>query len=492
MNDDNLSNEDLAPTPPEQRTWGRWDLAALWVGMSICIPTYGLAAGLVDQGWSLKIVLLSIALGNFVVLVPLVLNAHAGTRYGIPFPVFLRPAFGVLGANIPSLLRALVACGWFGIQTWIGGYAIYALCRVILPSGWDLPQPLPDWLGITSGQFLAFVAFWIVNVIIIARGIETIRVLERWAAPVLLAMGVALFAWAWYKVGDLGAILADPPLAAGQSRGSPWSALGIGLTSAVAFWGTLALSIPDFSRYARNQREQMVGQLVGLPSTMTIFVFIGAAVTNATFIVFHERIADPVKLIERIGGPALLIVAMFGLAVATLSTNLAANIVAPANAISNLAPRKISYRAGAFMAAGIGFVILPWKLWTDSQTYILTWLMGYGACLGSVGGVMIADYFLVRRCRLNVDDLYRRGGAYEYTGGFNIVAVVALVVGILPNIPGFLGALGVMQPRNFFTKLYEWGWFASFLTAVAVYYAGMQLFARKAVREARTVTDSEP
>ncbi len=474
-NIDELSNEDLAPTPPEQRTWSRWDIAALWVGMSICIPTYGLAAGLVAQGWSLKVVLLSIALGNFVVLVPMILNGHAGTRYGIPFPVLLRSSFGVIGANVPALLRGLVACGWFGIQTWIGGYAMYVLCRVILPSSWDLPQLLPDWVGLTSGQFLAFVGFWLINVIIIARGIETIRVLEKLAAPILIGMGVALLLWAWVKVGDLGAMLADPPVEAGTPARSMWSALGIGLTSAVAFWGTLALSIPDFTRYAANQREQAVGQLIGLPPTMTVFVFIGAAVTNATAIVYGARIADPVVLIEKIGGPALSVVAMFGLAVATLSTNLAANIVAPANALANLAPRRISFRLGGYLSAGIGFVIFPWKLWTDSQTYISTWLLGYGACLGAIGGIMIADYFFLRRGRLEVDDLYRRGGSYEYQRGFNLVAMVALVVGIAPDLPGFLGALGVLEPGALFRHIYEWGWFVSVTTAGVVYLAGMRL-----------------
>ncbi len=480
MADEQLSNEDLAPTPAEQRTWSRWDIAALWVGMSICIPTYGLAAGLVAQGWSLKIVLLSIALGNFVVLVPMVLNGHAGTKYGIPFPVLLRSSFGVLGANIPALMRGLVACGWFGIQTWIGGYAIYVLCRVLLPGSWDLPQPLPGWVGITSGQFLAFVVFWAINVIIIARGIETIRILEKLAAPILIVMGLALFIWAWVKVGDLGAILADPPPVPGTPERSMWSALGIGLTSAVAFWGTLALSIPDFTRFARDQKEQITGQLIGLPPTMTVFVFIGAAVTNATAIIYSTRISDPVVLIEQIGGPLLSIVAMFGLAVATLSTNLAANIVAPANALSNLSPRRISFKLGAYISAGIGFIIFPWKLWSDAQTYIATWLLGYGACLGAIGGIMIADYFLLRRGRLELDDLYRRGGVYEYQGGFNLVAIVALVCGIIPDVPGFLGALGVIEPGALFVSIYEWGWFVSVFTSGTIYLLGMRLCGHRA------------
>ena len=476
--DPGLTNEDLAPTPPEKRTWGRWDIAALWVGMVICIPTYGLAAGLVEQGWPLWLALGTIILGNLVVLVPMVLNGHAGTRYGIPFPVLLRSSFGVIGANVPAMLRALVACGWFGIQTWIGGHAIYLLARVLLPTGWDLPQPLPDWLGITSGQLLAFLAFWAINVAIIIRGMESIRVLERWSAPVLLAMGLGLFIWAWIRVGDLGSMLADPPAAAGVAMPPFWTALGVGLTSAVAFWGTLALNIPDFARFAKTQRDQVVGQAIGLPGTMAFFVFIGAAVTNATFFIFGTRIGDPVAVMEKIGGAPLLIIAMFGLAVATLSTNLAANIVSPANDFSNLAPRRISFKTGALIAAVIGILILPWKLWNDSAAYVSTWLLGYGAMLGAVGGVMIVDYWFIRRRVLNVPDLYRRGGEYEYVRGWNPVAMIALVVGVALNVPGFLGAIKVIDPGGFFTTLYQWGWFVALFAAGAVYAAGMQLTRR--------------
>jgi len=476
---DSLWNEDLAPVPPERRTWGQWDIAALWVGMVICIPTYGLAAGLVAAGCPLWIALLSIGLGNLVVLGPMVLNGHAGTRYGIPFPVLLRSSFGVLGANVPAMMRALVACGWFGIQTWIGGEALYTLVGALAPS-WSLPDVLPAWFGINTGQLLAFVAFWAINVAIIVRGMESIRVLERWAAPILLVMGLALLGWAWWRVGDLGALLADPAIEAGEARPSHWSALAIGLTSAVAFWGTLALNIPDFSRFARSQRDQAVGQAIGLPPTMVFFVFIGAVVTNASFLVFGARITSLPVLIGRIGGAPLLILSMFGLAIATLSTNLAANIVSPANDLSNLAPRRISFRKGAIIAATVGALIMPWRLWIDAQAYITTWLLGYGSALGAIGGIMIADYFVIRRCRLDVDDLYRRGGAYEYRRGFNPVALVALALGIAPNLPGFLGVLGVVDPGSLFAHIYQWGWFVALLTAGVTYTAGMKLFVLRA------------
>lgn len=473
--DSRLVNEDLAPSSPKDRTWTLWNIAALWVGMSVCIPTYMMASGFIAQGFSLGQAVSVVALGNLIVLVPMVLNAHAGTRHGVPFPVLLRAPFGVLGANIPALMRAFVACGWFGIQTWIGGLAIHALTGVLVPASWSLPDVMPGFMGITTGQFLSFVVFWLINVAIIVRGIESIRVLETWSAPFLLATGVAMFVWAFVKVGDLGTMLASPP---GSATSWTMDILAIGLTAGVSFWGTLALNIPDFSRFARSQRDQIVGQTLGLPTTMTLFAFIGAAVTNATAIIYGTRIADPVALLAKIGGPVLTIIAMFGLTIATLTTNLAANIVSPANDFSNLSPSRISFRKGALIASVIGALIMPWKLMANPKIYIFDWLIGYGALLGAVGGIMIADYYLVRRTELDVDDLYRRGGRYEYQSGFNLVAIMALLAGILPNVPGFLTQVHLMQAGELFLDIYKWAWFVSFFVAGLTYFVGMQIAGR--------------
>jgi NCS1 family nucleobase:cation symporter-1 len=468
-----LWNPDLAPTTAAQRTWTTWNIAALWIGMAICIPTYTLASSLVDQGWTWQAAVGAVVLGNLVVLIPIVLNSHAGTRYGVPFPVLVRSSFGVLGANVPALLRAVVACGWFGIQTWVGGWAIYKLTEVMWPGIATLPAVMPAWVGINLGEFLCFMIFWAMNVWIVLKGMESIRFLETWGSPFLLLIGAALFVWAWSRAGGLEPMLRNPETGAPGHGGTVNNILGAGLTSAVAFWGTMALSIPDFARYARSQKDQVLGQAIGLPGTMALFAFIGAAVTNATVVIFGQRISDPVTLLTRVGGPLTMIVAMLGLIVATLTTNIAANVVSPANDISNLRPSRISFRTGALITAVIGILMMPWKLYNDAAAYIFTWLIGYGALLGPVGGIMIADYFIVRRQQIDVDALYVRGGPYEYSKGVNWIAMAALALGVAPCVPGFLAALKVIEVAPVWTTIYSWAWFVGFGIASAVYLAGM-------------------
>lgn len=478
-----LYNEDLAPVPAEGRTWGMWNLAALWVGISVCIPTYTVAAGMISQGMSWRQALFTITLGNAIVLIPLTLNAHAGTRYGIPFPVLLRSSFGVWGANVPALMRAMVACGWFGIQTWIGGSAIYVLHSVLFgfePAG---PADLIPGLGISPGQLACFMLFWIVNLVVILMGLETLKWLETLAAPFLLLIGLGLLFWAVGEAGGLGIVLSDQTVA--RVRGDNvadfnfWAVFWPNLTAMVGFWATLALNIPDFTRYAKRQRDQILGQAIGLPTTMALFSFIGIAVTAATVLIFGEAIWDPVQLIGRFPSKVVVGFSLFALTLATLSTNLAANVVSPANDFSNLSPGRISFKMGGIITAVIGIVILPWKLYNDLAAYIFTWLIGYGALLGAIGGVMIADYYLLRRCRLSVDDLYRSDGPYAFGGsGFNWRALVALVVGIVPNVPGFLaqashGSISILPALH---GVYTYAWFVALLLAGACHLLLTRLF----------------
>lgn len=479
-----LSNPDLAPVPLEKRTWSLWNIAALWVGMAVCIPTYTLAAGMISQGMSWRQAVFTVALGNLIVCIPMVLNAHAGTKYGIPFPVLLRASFGVYGANVAAVMRALVACGWFGIQTWIGGSAIYLLHSVIFgfePAG---PADRIPLIGLSPGQLGCFLLFWAVNVAVILFGIQSIKWLETLAAPFLLLVGLALLIWGVSQAGGFGVVLAPETIervrGAAPTEFNFWAVFWPNLTAMVGFWATLALNIAEFSRYARTQRDQVVGQFLGLPPTMALYSFIGVAVTCATVVIFGEAIWDPVALLGRFDNRLLVGFALFALTLATLTTNLAANVVAPANAFSNLWPRRIHFRTGALLTALVGVAIFPWKLYTDLSAYIFTWLIGYGALLGSIGGVMLADYFLIRRRTLDVQGLYRLDGPYAFGGsGFNWRAIVAMIGGILPNVPGFLAqaagkdAAGVplLDVPDIFDAIYTYAWFVALFIAGGLHVA---------------------
>ena len=451
-----LWNPDLAPTPPERRTWSTYNIAALWIGMAVVITTYTLASGLMQQGMTWKQALFTVLLGNTIVLIPMVLNAHAGTKYGISFPVLCRASFGVRGANVPAILRAIVACGWFGIQTWIGGLALDAL----LTAMWT------GWAGVPGSRAISFAVFWLVQVAIILRGTEGIKRLESWSAPLLLLGGLALLVWAVRAGGGLGEVLAHSTRLQGESGASFWALFPAALTANIGYWATLSLNIPDFTRYARSQRSQMLGQALGLPTTMAAFAFIGVAVTSATIVVFGEAIWDPIQLIARIGGPAVIAVAALVVLAAQITTNMAANVVSPANDFSNVAPRRISYVTGGLITAVIGILMMPWKLYSDAAAYIFTWLIGYSSLMGALGGILIADYWVLRRQRLSLPDLFAVEGAYTYRHGINWRAVAALAIAVAPVVPGFLRAAvtpgGRVASPDFWDQLYTYAWFVTF------------------------------
>ena len=453
MNDPSLYNEDLAPIPLVKRTWGTYNYASLWVAMSVCIPTYMLASGLIAGGMNWWQAVGTILLGNLIVLVPMLLNAHAGTRYGIPFPVLVRASFGVRGANVPAVLRALVACGWFGIQTWIGGQAIFSMLQILWPAAKDF----------SGGIWICFFAFWALNMFVIWRGIETIRFLEGIGAPFMLGVGLLLLWWITGKAGGFGPVLSTPSKF--HSTAEFMKFFIPSLTGMVGFWATVALNIPDFTRYAKSQKAQMLGQALGLPLAMTLYSFIGVAVTSASVVLFGEAIWDPVVLLGRFNEPVIASVALVALLIATLNTNVAANVVSPSNDFSNLNPRLISFRTGGLITGVLGIAMMPWKLLGDFSAYIFGWLIGYSGLLGPIAGVMIADYFVVRKRVLSVPELYQRGGEYEYSNGVNYRAMAALAAGIL------LALLGLVVPP--LRWLYDYAWFVGFLVSGAVYLAAM-------------------
>lgn len=453
-----LYNKDLAPVPTARRTWGTYNYAALWISMSVNIPTYMLASAMIAGGMDWKQALFTVFLGNVLVLIPMLLNAHAGAKYGIPFPVFARASFGVLGANVPAILRALVACGWFGIQTWIGGEAINAMIIALAPS----------WAHVSYGPALCFAFFWLLNVAVILRGIETIRFLQGVSAPFLLLIGLALLLWARNKAGGFGPMLSNPSKF--HSFSEFFRFFIPSLTGVVGFWATVSLNIPDFTRYARSQRDQIVGQALGLPATMTFYSFIGIAVTSATTIIFGEALWDPVKVLARLGHPWAVVLAMIALLVATLNVNVAANVVSPSNDFSNLSPRRISFRTGGLITCAMGIAMQPWKLMANYGSYIFGWLVGYSGFLGPIAGILICDYFVLRDKALAPQDLYRRGGQYEYSCGINWQAIVALALGV------GVAFIGLVVPP--LRVLYNYAWFVGFAVSFAAYFVLMSGFHR--------------
>lgn len=461
-----LINEDLAPIPASKRKWGTWNYAALWISMSLCIPTYMLASSLIGGGMNWWQAILTIFLGNTIVLIPMILNGHAGAKYGIPFPVFARASFGTKGANIPAILRAIVACGWFGIQTWIGGASIYYILRAWNPS---LPEIDNSSLFPQTIPLICFLLFWLLNMFIVYLGVESIKKLLVFKAIFLPVAALALLFWAISAANGLGPILEQPSKLTGPAF---WDYFFPALTGMVGFWATLSLNIPDFTRYAKSQKAQIRGQAIGLPSSMTLFAFIGVVVTSATAIIYGSTIWDPVLLAGKFENKMMVTFAMLAVAISTLATNIAANIVSPANDFSNLSPTKINFRTGGYITGIIGILIFPWKLIADPTGYIFTWLIAYSSLLGPVGGILIADYYFIRKQQLNVNDLYRHDGQYGFKNGFNSKAIIALLLGILPNVPGFLVTIKLISPDivpAWITNLYHYAWFVGFFVSGILY-----------------------
>lgn len=471
-----LYNHDLAPVAVAKRTWSTYHFAALWMGMSACIPTYMLSSGLISSGMNWWQALFTIFLGNTIVLIPILLNSHPGTKYGIPFPVFARASYGTTGSNLPALMRAVVACGWFGIQAWIGGQALDTFFKVVMPN-WHTLLGGPAFDGHTPTEWISFLLFWGLNIVIIYRGMDLLKKVESFAAPFVMLMTAALVAWAVSRAHGLGYLLHEADKF--QTFADFFKIFIPSLTAMIGFWATLSLNMPDFTRFGRSQREQTIGQVVALPSAMTAFSAMAVIITSAAAVIYPNaspnELWDPIKLIGKFDEPLLIAVAMFTVSVATLSVNIAANVVSPANDFANAFPKWISFKTGGLITGIVGMLMMPWRLVADPNGYIFQWLLGYSGGLGSIAGVMITDYWLIRHRTLKLADLYLKSGAYEYQAGWNWRAVAATVAGCL------MAWIGLVVPAM--KPLYEYAWFVGFAVSAGVYYALMKTMPPQAVTE---------
>ena len=450
-------NEDIAPTKVSERTWNRWNVASLWVGMAICVPTYTLGGVLTAYfGLSVSEALWTILIANVIVLIPLTLNAFPGTRYGIPCPVVLRASFGIIGSNVPSLIRAIVACGWFGIQTLFGGIAIHLMLSAIFPA----------WAALGgTGEVLGFFIFWVANLAVVIRGSESIKHLEALAAPLLLIVAVGLLFWALPKI-SLGEVLATP---ANRPADAPITTYFLSaLTAMVGFWATLSLNIPDFSRYARHQRSQVIGQIIGLPLTMLLFAGLGVVLTAASVELTGQTISDPINLIGTIDNRVGVVIAMIMIIIATISTNTAANIVSPTNVFQNVAPKLINEDRGVIITGLIGLALMSWELlkklgWLETDVSVESlysnWLLGYSSLLGPIAGIMVVDYFLIKNQEYDLIALYKDGAGYPAWDRAGFIAFL---------IPVALTLVAVLTGKLMW--FYSYGWFTGSILGGLIYY----------------------
>jgi len=460
-----LYNHDLAPVAVADRSWSTYNYAALWVSMSACIPTYMLASGLMASGMNWWQAVGTILLGNIIVLIPILLNSHPGTKYGIPFPVFARASYGTLGSNLPALMRAVVACGWFGIQSWIGGSALNTFFASLIP-GWSTMLS-GSFGGHPATQWLSFLIFWTLNILIIYKGINMLKKVQAFCAPFILVMMTLLLIWIVSKAQGFGHVISEPGKFNTISSFLPLFIPS--LTAIIGFWATLSLNMPDFTRFGHSQREQTIGQVIALPTAMTIFSAMGVFITSAAMILYPNvpmsTLWDPVKLIGLFDNTAIIAISMFTVALATLTVNIAANVVSPANDFANAFPRWINFKTGGLVTGVFGLLMQPWRFLDDPNGYIFQWLLGYSGGLGSIAGVLICDYWLLRHRKLELADLYLHQGQYRYTNGWNWNAVIATILGCLA---AWVGALSPSL-RIF----YDYAWFVGLFVSGAVYYALM-------------------
>ena len=468
-------NKDLDPIALEGRTWSTYNFIALWISMVIAPGTFMLGSGLIASGMNWWQAGITMFVGSMIVVVPIILTGCIGTKYGISFPIVLRVCFGMHGAKLIALVRGAVACCWFGISSWIGSGAVFAFLRLFFPS---IQNFVVESLELNYIQFACFIAFICLEIFIICKGMHGIKFITSYSTPILIIFSVILFVWAWVKAGSFSAVLsASCSLQHGNEINFGYIFLP-SLTAIVGVWCALSLSIPDFTRYAKSQKSQIVGQSLSLPFAMTLYSFLGVFVAGTSILIYGTAIWNPDALIEKFDNPIASGIATLVLIVSVLTTNLAANIVSPANDISNLFPRLISFRTGGVVACILGIFIFPWKILADPYSYIFVWLTSYPPVMGAIAGIIISDYYLVRKRKIVLSETFNRSGIYSYTNGWNITAFITVILAVIPIIPGFISKFypkcGNVFP-NWIIHISDYGWWISSLIAITLYYGLMTL-----------------
>ncbi len=425
--DSKYYNDDLRPSSPAERTWSTYHIAMLWVGMVIAVTSFSFAAALVSLGLSPIAAIINVAIGNLLVMIPMQLNSHAGTKYGFPFPVYAKVAFGKSGAQIPSLCRAIVAAGWCAVQCWVAGAAVAAIIGVFIP-GFDTAS---------YGRFIGFGIYLVINAWITISGSEAVKKLEAYGSPIEILVVIGLFIWTLklgssvgFTMGDLMAIKTNDALV--EQNGGWWFIFLAGITSNIAVWATLALNIPDFSRYAKGQKQQFWGQMISMPLSMITLAVIGALFAQVTLLAYGTAEYDPTTVLEHLDGKVMTFVVGLLTIIATLTTNVAANTVAPANGFSNLSPKKISYKMGVIITSVLCIAFRPWWIFGSAGAFMFSFLGTVGTILGPSAAIFVADYFIVKKRRIALVDLYNEGeGRYTYTKGWNMKAFIAWIAAII-------------------------------------------------------------
>jgi NCS1 family nucleobase:cation symporter-1 len=442
-----LSNGDLAPTPPSQRTWSAWHYAALWMGMVHSAFGFAVLGGMIAGGMSAWQALFVVLIANLVQLGFMVLTGRVGARYGIPYAVWARTTFGTFGANVPAVTRGIVAIGWFGVQSYLGATAINALLVTVFESWRNFDHVIG---GVAANLWVAMILYWAVNFVVIRHGMETVRRFESWAGPAVFVVMVPALIWAVGQMDGLGPVFTESSRY--ESTGSfllhgflPGVALFVS-----ASWATMVLNLPDLTRFARSNRAQVRGTVIGLPLATVVFYLMAAIIVSGTQAATGKLIWNPADVLIAIDIPAFTIVGALLIAVATLSVNVAANLVSPAYDITNLLPRVFTFKRAASLAIVLGFVYMPWKLMEDPDTLFRV-LNNVGAIIGPATGIMLADFYVVRKRRIDVGALYRRHDRYWAQGGYNLVSLAVLAV-----VSGFCLLGQLIDPIAW---SYDYAWF---------------------------------